>query len=717
MRVRTIAILLAVCLLASSAPAAVPLADKLPKGTLFYFGWVGRSLTGDGSMFGQLLNHPAVDDILAALKDAARKDMRDKRQGELFDRGWAMGRIGWRHPVAMALIDLRRGEGGEPVPMAAILIDLGKEREAFARHLDQVVDALKKDFPFVQGTSGAVTYRIHKVPGEPEIVYWYSGNLFFATLGEQTARDLIALTKADSLQEDKTFKQCMAAVGGENLQLAYYANVSQLNKRIESLVAPPGEAAGAGPMAAEVRRIAEALGVDKVTAAAGAMCVEERGMATKARIFTPAPHRGLLLPLAGGALAEADLAGAPADADVVAAIKLPPEAAYAQLRQILNAVQPEADDELVGALAALEKRRGVSLTKDVLPSLGDTWVLTSAPSLGGFLTGTLLTVQVKDAKRLSAALKKLASPPRKPATTKPAAPAEKEEPAVTIEVLRSGRTEIHYLAAGRAGEIVPVAPAWAVHKDKLYLAAYPQVIQAAIANEGAKPITQDAAFRKARLKIAGKPSALVYVNTPKIARQVYHAVLVGWTLAANALPRETGITAKPDWLPPLSSVEKFLWPQIAAVSADPQGITFQGYGSLPSPSVCAGLVLNRVPLWLLVQQATRARETVEMARLRELSMALSMYQADHDGKMPASLKAPKLAEYSSRPIDTTKYVYLPPRGNKKPAAARQAIVLYVAPTEGQPTVIVAFRDGSVRRLPRARFEQMLKAQRAAPKKR
>jgi len=45
-----------------------------------------------------------------------------------------MARIAWQHPAAAALIDLKKGER-EPQPTAALLIDLGKDKPAFAKHL------------------------------------------------------------------------------------------------------------------------------------------------------------------------------------------------------------------------------------------------------------------------------------------------------------------------------------------------------------------------------------------------------------------------------------------------------------------------------------------------------------------------------------------------------------------------------------------------------
>jgi len=363
----------------------------------------------------------------------------------------------------------------------------------------------------------------------------------------------------------------------------------------------------------------------------------------------------------------------------------------------------------------------------VLSSLGDTWVLSSAASQGGFLTGTLLTVQVKDAAKLSAAIKKIEAklqppaqaPPPPPPGERPA-PRRRRASGPRVETLQSGQVEIHYLAMPSRRSPLPVAPAWAVHKNKLYLAPYPQVIQAAVAEGGPrKPITQDAGFRRARGRITGKCSVLCYSNPPKIARQVYHWALIGWTLGANAISGEADVPVKPGWLPTISSIEKYLSPQVCAVSADAEGISFEGYGSLPSPTLAAGLLLNQVPVWLIQPAVHRAQgqaRTVSlMNELRQVSMGLVMYQADQ-GRMPASLKDPKLKVYFGGGailgnIAAGKYSYLPPGGNKqKDLPATKTILVYIPTGPGRPFVIAAFADGHVERIDAGSFERMLKVQ-------
>jgi len=719
MKTRANLVLAAVCVCAGVLPAwaAAPLAERLPGRPLVYVGSAGRNLPFDGSMVWQLLNEPLVTKALSAAHDLALRDMEVDEERRAFGHAWEMGRIAIQHTAAAVLIDLAKGEDG-PMPTGALLVDLGKDREAFAKQLDGLLDLIKEDMPFAAATVGKVPYHVHKPRHGPHLAYGYLENVLFVTVGEGAPAKLLNLAPTACLSKDARFSQCMKAVGDQDVQFGYYVDTLALTRKIEQLL-PPGEGAeGAKSPAEQVRQVVAALGLERVSAVAGTMRVVGRGMYCKARIFSSAPHRGLLLPLAGAPITDAELAVAPADTDILAVAKVSPAAVYDELRRVIKAIEPSADEQLARELGQAEDDLGLSLRRDVLTSLGETWVLSMAPSRGGFLTSLLLTAQVKDAAKLSAAIRKIEA--KLPPPTTPAGegqpPQRRSGP--SIQVLKAGRLEIHYLAVAQRHGPWPVAPAWAIHKGRLYLAGYPQVIQAAVAQNGAAPITQDATYRKARSRLAGKPSMLVYSNVPKITRQVYHWGLIGWTLAANTLAAETGAEVQPAWLPPLSSVEKYLRPQICAVSSDAKGISFEGHGSFPGPSFVGPILLNPAVVWAAMPTVhsaqTAAIATVEMNELRQVAMALAMYQTDH-GKLPDSLKDPKLKTYlagkMAQQVASGRYEYVGAEaGSQQAIGAGRRILVYIPRGPGRPFVLVAFADGHVARMPWASFERMLKAQ-------
>lgn len=641
------AILTSVCLCAFVLPlaAAPPLAERLPSGTLVYLGWSGQTEAFDASVLGQFLDEPVCAKIVSAIKNAAAMQMGGD-EGEMFAKAWSMARIAWKHPAAAALIDLKQSDG-PPMPSAVLLIDLGADKEAFAEQLDALLALLGDKLPpCTEQQIGDASFKRFDIHGKLAAFVGYVDTVFFAAVGEALPGQLIVRTPGASLKSNAKFVKCIRAVGGPDEQLALYVDVTALIAKVEPMIAAmSGTQPASGPAGeSELRRVIAALGVGKVTAIAACVRFVDKGMHTRTRIFSPAPHLGLLMPFAGVPLDEADLAAIPQDADLFVAVNLSPAALYAEIRRVVNDISPDADSQIARGIASMEEQLGFSLSDDLLASLGDTWVLSSAPSQGGFLTGTLLTVDVKDAEKLSAVVAKLEA-----IVTKQFGPQDPEGPgphwrrrkAVTIEAVKVGQAEIHYAAI--AGLPIPVAPAWAIHEGKFYLAGWPQVIESVIGKGPVQPITQDATFRRFRARISGKPSALAYVNTPSILRQSYNVILVVWSMAANMIPGETGIAAKPDWLPALPKMEKYLWPQISAVSADAEGITFEGYGSLPGMNLLAMPLATPLGMSVLLPSLGRSRELAKKvssaANLNGIGKSILLYRADNNDESPPDLAA------------------------------------------------------------------------------
>ena len=137
MRLR--ATILGVCCLALVGPTAAeaPLADRLPGQCLMYAGWAGRNLPLDGSTFGQLLRDPAVGNVLNALYQAAHKASPPPTRATL-QSSWSLAKIAWQHPIAVSLMDIRPGQPKATIS-ATVLVDLGKDKAAFAKHLDAIL--------------------------------------------------------------------------------------------------------------------------------------------------------------------------------------------------------------------------------------------------------------------------------------------------------------------------------------------------------------------------------------------------------------------------------------------------------------------------------------------------------------------------------------------------------------------------------------------------
>lgn len=193
-----------VAFLASNALSAAPLADKLPEKTLFYVGWGGRTLTFDGSLLGQMLKEPEIGAIFGAARKAISAAISgNKDPAAAFEHLWSMGGIAWQHPVALATFDMSvrkrpapRGWGpeavvesmfGQLVPVGAVLIDLGKDRPAFAEHLTKLLNLAGDKLKITRAKVGNVSYQTFPTPVGP-CGLGFVGDLFFASMGEKAPR-------------------------------------------------------------------------------------------------------------------------------------------------------------------------------------------------------------------------------------------------------------------------------------------------------------------------------------------------------------------------------------------------------------------------------------------------------------------------------------------------------------------------------------------------
>jgi len=718
MKSRLILIAFVLCAVALPVSAELPLADKLPNTTSVYVGWAGRSLTFDGSMFGQMLQQKELAEVLGGVRKLIEGEI-PPAQRELFNSAWSVGEIAWKHPIAIAVTEVKTN--GPPMPSVVVLVDLGKERDAFQKVQQALLAEIKKQFgkensKIVEAdvTEGAVTYKTLTIDKKFVVSLGYIKNVFFLTFGEQTPKQIFAVTPATSLKANAAFAAAMKEVGGENEQIAFYVDVAGLKKK---LLPPP---TGKLNPATQPQDMIEVLGVGNVSTIAACVRVVERGLLSKIRISTPAPHRGLLMPFAGGVLSEADLAGVPADADFAVAVKLSADAAYAELRRVIRQLSPAGDEEFTHELGQIEEELGFSIRKDILAHLGDTWVLSSAPSQGGFLTGTVLTVTVKDAEKLSATMAKLekyivSQCPRKFACR--------------FQTAKAGRTDVRFLSLASKKMPIPVAPAWAIHKGKLYIAGWPQVIQSTIENNGKTSLLKQAGYARFRQKLPAKASMLAYVNVPKITRQVYPLSLLGGTMGLNFLAGYADRPAKTVWPLPLSRLEKYLWPEISTVSADSKGITITSYGSQLSMFISGpsgGAVMVSVLYPSLSRAKGEAKKAVSSANLKGIGMSVMMYAADNNDQFPPDLSAlvrenlitanMLVSPVSGRkmrvdakglPLDKSDYVYIV---NLDSVAPGQLIMAYerLENYKGRGTYVL-YVNGAVAWLDRKEFDKALKS--------
>lgn len=605
---------------AAAGPAAAPLADQFPATSLAYYGWAGKTKAFDQSVFGQMMAEPQLAGLLKSLSTAAGTNAGKAQEQVVLAQALAMAEVAWRHPAAAALMDVQMGKGGmpgmaSPTPSLALLLDLGEDRQAFDLHLQELIKLMPE--PPKEQTEGSVTFQSVAINPQMQVVFGYRENEFFLGAGTDVVKKLLKVTATNSLTASPQFGKCLAAVGGADQQAVFYVNVADIYAFVDQIMPPAatqpaGDADAApaeGPRAKnEFRRTLAVLGLDKVTALAGTMRIVDRSMYSRSKLFSPAPFEGLLCPANAKPLTDADLAKLPADADFACVSQFSALDMLKEVRKMTRNHSGFAAKAFEDGLDKIEKETGINLQKDILANLGETWSLSSAVSQGGFLTGTVLTVKVKDAVKLQAAIGKLETYLDQFAHHLPAGrtggPGMPWKPSYTTSVTRYGNVDVHYLSSGM---LMVAAPAWAIDGDTLYAAPWPQVVASSVNREGGKPLTQSAEFLAVRKQLADKPIMLCYENTPSVMKQLYGPLLMYGTLGASALKQFVGIDASPTLVPTIDAIQKNLGPSGSAVSADEGGIVFESYSSTPLGSIALGPMTAGFAAGALVPALTHAR--------------------------------------------------------------------------------------------------------------
>jgi len=626
------AALIAPVLLAAALAPGAPLADRLPGETLLYVGWAGRTLTFDGSMVGQLLQEPEVGQLVRLVQHLLRDSAGSRFPAQQAEHMWSLAKIVWQRPVAIGVLPFEAKS-----PRAAMLIDVGDDREPFEAELSTALNELAGEAEIAERTVGTTTFRTITGPGGMVFSFGYMDNVFFACVGDGVAEALIELVPGGSLAADEGFSSCLDAVTGENEQLVFYLDVPAAVETAENVVPPPSSNPQTAPAAeapSGVTAVLKALGLGKAAALAGTTRIVDRGMYTKVRVFSPAPHEGLLMPFAGPPLTDADLARVPEDAVYLAAANISAKGFVEQvirIGQLLPAPWTRSLSPLLDALASVDDT--------TLASFGDTWVLSSCPSHGGLFTGTVITAEVQDPNAFAEMLADLErpfrpAPPGEPTTapseTQPSATRPADLP--TIHSAPAGRTEVHYLTVGGDGQAAFFQPAWAIQKNRLYLAGWPQVIQTAIQQEVPRPLTAGEPYQNVRSKLTGEPSVLIYQDEGRVLRALYPFLLPIAARGRSRVAARQDIPPIPLLPPSLAKVNKYVWPHITAGRGDAEGVTIETYGS--------GIHFYTQLLFpaSLVPSLMRAREgakiSISSRRLDAIGEAASDYAAAYQSPAP-----------------------------------------------------------------------------------
>lgn len=551
---------------ASAAEAAAAL-DLVPGSALAALGWSGAtSLAAPfrATALGEIAAEPRIAEMTAALLPALEAKMREQvrepeeREMLLFLRE-AIREL-WDHPLAIALTGIQLHEG-EPVPELVIALGSG----AGAERIYSTIESLRQrqGVP-AEAWTGAATANKVAIPEAPVVLVYgiERGRLFFA-IGEDAARAVVGRIRGEgsSLATAPGFRRAWEPAIGRAVAMDWvYLDSAALRARALEILA--GAEATIPPLASALLGD-EGLGrLGPVLAVTG---IEGKG-------FRRASYIGWRTAAAPGEfLDEETLALVPGDTSFFSYEDHDLAGCFAALKAFIDGADPEVARQLRGFQALADGFLGFRLEEELLASLGRRFLIFEEPSASGLLPGLCLVIRPADSASMQNCVRRLTASLGALAGMK------------GISVVARERGGISFVET--SGAPMPVAPAWAVRGERLFLALHPTVLEevfhrldAPDARERSILASED--FRRARGRIGRDQHGLFYTDTAAAVREIYPYLVPLLQAGVAALGGEVnGLSAMQ--IPPPHLVHGRLFGDIHGSRRTGDGFLQEAHGPLP----------------------------------------------------------------------------------------------------------------------------------------
>lgn len=373
--------------------------------------------------------------------------------------------------------------------------------------------------------------------------------------------------------DDASAKQVISGLSGQREAPAWLVDlekklpverpIARLHVNIDAVAKLVDE-----PLEEETKAAVKLLGLDQVSAISWVAGLDDVGTAVKTLIATrDGGDVSAVLDIFGDkGLTADDLKAIPKDATMAAAGKFDAKR-IVELGVKLAALD---DDEAESAWEAVKKQLAeqmfIDLSKDLLEAIGDTWTLHYSPSEGG-LMATTFTLAVRDEKRITAALEKLAL-------------VANADSACIRKFTYRGQDVYYWQDDGGSA-------AWCIRDGRLVASMLPQTIKAYIARGPLKETLADVAEVKPLLSGGegqGGPLVLTYTDTRDILRWCYQygSFLLPTIGQALSEAEESGFALHE--IPSLAVIEQYFAPSITTLSRTDAGLLVDSRQTVPFAS-------------------------------------------------------------------------------------------------------------------------------------
>ncbi len=465
--------------------------------------------------------------------------------------------------------------------------------------------------------------RLPLPPGSPPVAWSMSGEYLIVAVGEGEAEAIVRRLEERGPAPDwlhkLTGELAIPRLGG-----LLYVDAARAWKTARPLVEQL--AIGNKP---DVVTLLDNLGLADLRYLALATGLNETHSVAKLVVGHNPQAGGLLKLLDAKPLTKDDLAAIPRSADFALAGRFDLNTNWKHVLDTLRKTDASMIDWFEYGLNAAGQQAGFDIQKDLIASLGDSWVVYNSPTEGGsLLTGLCAVLAVRDRAKIEGVIEKVERLATAAATRGGNRPAPFAVRSTTV-----GDKTISYVQVLEAP--VPVAPAWCLTDDRLVIALAPQMVRSHLTRSAkAETLADNPAV--ARHLAAGDVTSLSYVDTNLMNQVIYSYLQYGATMGASALEKEIGIRADLAKFPSFSTVSRFLQPAIGVTRRTETTWSSESHtvGPALGPAVVPVAGMAMALILPQIQSAREAaRQNTSRNNLRALGFAMFSF-ANRNGRYP-----------------------------------------------------------------------------------
>ncbi len=471
-----------------------------------------------------------------------------------------------RGQVAIAMLDLDMSQG---MPRAALSMDFGGNVAEFVKFLD----GLRKEID-PQGTAITAYQKDGRtwwqIQDGPPITATTVDTAFVVATDPTLLQGVLAGAGEDSLAASDDFKSVRARVGGDQLALLAYANVPALVEKFGA------------EMPEEARRIANAVGLDTLKAAAYGMSFSGDGFMDSFVLHAPNASHGIVPMVRMPSYKPKALHRVPANAFYYEEGSVNYSELIPNVRKLVGSIEANAVEGMDEFLQGMNAKIGVDVETDLLGGLaGGASTYVAMPETGGLYPEVAFMLELKDPAAFEAMFEKFANGVA-------GAVSEEGDVIASTRTMDYRGTKLHLfeLQEARGDDVVPFTPTWAVLDGWLVMTLVPHamkeiVLRGASTTGGGLAAQEDfQSLRRAMPKDAGQ---LTYIDLQAILNLLYDTAVPLLQTAAKPNVMGRNMPFKLDWaqLPAARTVRPFFRSMGVFTTWNENGIAIQMHGPLP----------------------------------------------------------------------------------------------------------------------------------------